>query len=77
MSLYKMLIITEISNEKTTELAIYGVLCRDVATFYPQELRSLCQTQEKLKPCRSSKIHFSNNCFIADGIHVKIHFQQT
>ena len=35
---YKMLIITEISKEKTKELTIYGILCRNVTIFYRQEL---------------------------------------
>ena len=36
--LYKMLIITGISNEKTNELTIYGISCRKVTIFYRQEL---------------------------------------
>ena len=52
---YKMLLITEISNEKTNELTIYGALCRNVITFYRQELPFLFQVQEKLGSCRSSK----------------------
>ena len=39
--LYKMLIITGISNEKTNELTIYGKLCQIVKIFYWQELASL------------------------------------
>ena len=66
-----MSIITGISNEKTNELTIYGVLCRNVTTFYRQEVPSLFQVQEKLKACRSSKVNFSCNCFIADDSHVK------
>ena len=69
---YKMLIITRISNEITNELTIYGILCRNVTVFYQQKLASLFQVQEKLKPCRISKLNFSSNCFIADDSHVKI-----
>ena len=69
---YKMLIITGISNEKTNELTIYGILCWNVTIFYRQELVSLFQVQEKLKACRSSKLNFSSSCFIADDSHVKI-----
>ena len=69
--LYKMLIITGISNEKTNELTIYGILCWNVTIFYRQELVSLFQVQEKLKACRSSKLNFSSSCFIADDSHVK------
>ena len=53
-----MLIITGISNEKTNELTIYGILCRKVTILYRQELASLFQVQEKLKACRSSKLNF-------------------
>ena len=67
-----MLIITGISNEKTNELTIYGILNRNVAIFYRQELASLFPVQEKLKAHRSSKLAFSGNCFIADDSHVKI-----
>ena len=67
-----MLIITEISNEKTNELNIYGKSCQNVTTFSRQKLVSLIQVQEKLKACRSSKLNFSSNCFIADDSHVKI-----
>ena len=63
---YKILIITGISNEIANELTIYRVLCRNVTTFYRQELPSLFQVQEKMKPCRSSKLNFLRNCFIAD-----------
>ena len=68
---YIVLIITEISNEKTNPLTIYGVLCRNLTIFYRQELCSLFQVQEKLKVCRNSKLNFSSNCFIADESHVK------
>ena len=68
---YKMLIITGISNEKTNELIIYGILCWNVTIFYRQELSSLFQVQEKLKACRSSKLNFSSSCFIADDSHIK------
>ena len=69
---YKMLNITGISKEKTKELTIYGILCRNVTIFYRQELASLFQVQEKLKACRSSKLNFSSSCFIADDSHIKI-----
>ena len=66
------LIITGSSNEKTNELIVYGILCRNVTIFYRQELASLFQVQEKLKACRSSKLNFSSSCFIADDSHIKI-----
>ena len=44
-----MLIITVISTEKSNELTIYGILCRNVTIFYRQELASLFHMQEKLK----------------------------
>ena len=69
---YNMLITTRISNEKTKELTIYGILCWNVTIFYRQELASLFQLQEKLKVCRSSKLNFSCSCFISDDSHVKI-----
>ena len=68
---YKMLIITGTSNEKTNELTMYGILCRNVTIFYRQELASLFQVQEKLKACRSSKLNFSSSWFIADDSHIK------
>ena len=67
-----MLIITGIPNEKTNQVTIYGILCRNVIIFYRQELASLFEVQEKLKSCRSSKLNFSSSCFIADDGHVKI-----
>ena len=45
---------TGISNEKTNELTIYGILCLNITM------------QEILKACKSSKKNFSRNCFIAD-----------
>ena len=69
---YKMLIITGISNEKTNELTIYGILCWNVTILYRQELVSLFEVREKLKACRSLKLNFSSSCFIADDSHVKI-----
>ena len=69
---YKILIITGISNEKTNELTIYGILCWNVTIFYRQELVSLFQVQEKLKACRNSKLNFSSSCFIVDDSHIKI-----
>ena len=50
--------ILRISNEKTNYLTLYGVLCRNVTTFYGQELPSQFQVQEKLKACRLSKLNF-------------------
>ena len=70
--LYKILIISGTSNEKTSELTINGILCRNVAIFYRQKLASLFQVQEKLKACRSSKLNFANSSFVADDRHVKI-----
>ena len=52
MILYKMIIITGISNEKTNKLTIYGILCRNVALCYQQELASLFHVQEKLTACK-------------------------
>ena len=69
---YKILIITGISNEKTNELTIYGILGQNVTIFYRQELASLFQVQEKLKACRNSKLNFLSSCFTVDGSHVKI-----
>ena len=66
-----MPIITRIPNEKTNELIIYGILCRNTTVFYRQESASLFQVQGKLKGCRSSNLNLSR-CFIADDIHVKI-----
>ena len=70
--LYKMLIITGISSEKTNELTIYGKLCQNATIFYRQELASSFQVQEKLKACRTSKLNFSSSCFIVDDSRVKI-----
>ena len=69
--LYKTLIITGISTEKTNELTIYGILSWNVTIFYRQKLVSLFQVGEKLKACRSSKLNFSSSCSIADDSHVK------
>ena len=69
--LYKMLIITGISNEKN-ELTIYAILFQNVTIFYREKLASLFQVQEKLKACRNSKWNFSSSCFIADNSHVKL-----
>ena len=68
---YKMLIITGISNDKTNELTIFGILCRNVTLFYQQELPSLFQVQGKLKTYKTSKLNLSSSCFIANGNHVK------
>ena len=70
--LYKILIITGKSNEKTNELNIYGILCRNVTIFYQQKLASSLQVQEKLRAGRGSKLNISSNCFIADNSRVKI-----
>ena len=67
-----MLIITGISNEKTNEITIYGILYRNVTIFYRQELASLFQVQEILKACRSSKLNFSSSYIIADDRNAKI-----
>ena len=69
---YNILLITGISNEKTKQLIIYGIFCRNVTTFYQQELTSLFRVQKKLKAYRSSKLNFSSSSFIADDNHVKI-----
>ena len=68
---YKILIITVISNEKTNELTIYAILCRNVAVFYQQNLASLFQVQVKLKIRRNSKLNFLSRCFIASDSYVK------
>ena len=57
---------------KKHELTIYGVLCLNVTIFYRQGLPSLFQVQKKLKVCRSSKLNFSSNCFLADYSHIKL-----
>ena len=69
---YKMLIITWVSNEKTNELTVYGILCQNITMFYWQELVSLFQVQEKLIACRSSKLNFLSSCFNAEDSHVRI-----
>ena len=69
--LYKILIIIGISDEKTNELTIYGMLYLNVTIFFRQEVASLFQAQEKLKTCRSSKSNISSSCFIADDSHLK------
>ena len=58
--------------KKTNELTIHGILSRNVAIFYRQELTSLYQVPGKLKACRSSKLNFLSNSFIIDDIHVII-----
>ena len=58
--------------KKTNELTVYGVFCRNVSIFYRQELASLFQVQEKLKPSRNSKSNFPSTCFIAHDSHVII-----
>ena len=68
---YKMLNITGISKEKTKELIIYGILCRNVTIFYRQELAFLFQMQEKLEACRNSKLNTLSDCFIENDSHVK------
>ena len=68
---YKILITTGISNEKTNELTIYGILFWNV-TINRQELASLFQVQEKLKAYKSSKLYFWSSCFIADDNCIKI-----
>ena len=70
--LYKILIIAGISNEKTNELTIYGILCWNITILYQQELVSLFQVQEKLNACRSSELNFSSSCFIADDSYTKV-----
>ena len=67
---FKILIITRISDEKTNELTIYGILCQNVTILYQHELASLFQVQKKLKA--SSKLNFSISYFIAKDSHVKI-----
>ena len=68
---YEILITTGISNEKTNELTIYGILFWNV-TINRQELVSLFQVQEKLKAYKSSKLNFWSSCFIADDSCIKI-----
>ena len=68
---HKMLIVTETTNEKTNELIIYAILCRNVTIIYWQKLASLFQMQEILKACRNSKWNFSRRCFIADVSQIK------
>ena len=58
--------------KKQMNYYIYGILCQNITIFYRQEQVSLFQVPEKLKGCRSSKLNFSNSCFIADDSHVKI-----
>ena len=70
--LYKILIITGISNEKTSEINHKWHIMSKPHNFYQQKLASFFQVQEKLKACRSSKLNFSSSCFIVDDRHVKI-----
>ena len=35
---YKILVVTEISNEKTDELTMYRMLCQNITIFYRKEL---------------------------------------
>ena len=56
-----MLIITGIFDEKTNELTIYAILCRNATMFYRQKLASLFQVQEKVEACRNSKQKFSSS----------------
>ena len=53
-----MLISTGISSEKTKELTIYGILCRNVTMFYLKELAFLFKVQKELKACRNLKLIF-------------------
>ena len=55
---YKMLIITGISNEKTNELTIYGILCQNITMFYQQELAFLFNVHGKLEAYRNSSKFF-------------------
>ena len=66
-----MLIITGISDEKTNELRIYGILCRNATIFYRQELASFfISSAGKIKSVQ--ELNFSSSCFIANYSHVKI-----
>ena len=69
---YKMLIIAGISNQRTSGLTIYALLCQNVTIFCRQVLASLFQMQEKRETYRSSKLKFSSSCSIADDHDVKI-----
>ena len=53
-----MLIITGISNEKTNELTIYGILCQNITMFYQQELAFLFNVHGKLEAYRNSSKFF-------------------
>ena len=69
---YKVLIITGISNEKTYELTISAIFCRNVIIFFWKKLDSLFQVQGKLKVWRNSKWNFPSSCLIVGDSHVKI-----
>ena len=49
MIFYKMLIIIRISNEKTNELTISGILCGNVTMFYKKKLAFLFQVHESVQ----------------------------
>ena len=70
--LHEMVIIAGIFSEKTNKSIIYGALCRNVTIFYRQKLPFSFHLQENLKVCRSLKLNFLSNGFLADDIHVKI-----
>ena len=40
--------------------------------IYRQELALYLKCRKKLKSCKSSKLNFSSDCFIADDSHGKI-----
>ena len=52
---YKILVVTEISNEKTDELTMYRILCQNITIFYRKEL-AFFSSARKLKAFISSKL---------------------
>ena len=69
--LYKILIITGISNGEKKCINHIWNITHNVTKFYRQKLGSLFQVREKLKACRNSKLNFSSSCLISEDSHVK------
>ena len=71
--LYKILIITGISNEKTNLLInhIRNIMLKR-HNILPTKTKFFIQVQQKLKVCRSLKLNFASSYFIADDSHIKI-----
>ena len=69
---YKMLIITETSNEKNKWIKhIWNIMLKR-HNILPTRTSFFIQLQEKLKAWRSSKLNFLSSCFIANDSYIKI-----